>query len=402
MSQRVVSVEDTTQREESTYDLESEDTDAITLNDTEASQYDEDASWPLDYILAEADTDIPDEEGNTTRVRKYLVKWTGYSKAKATWQKRADFVGDAESVFFAWQASRMREVRGHRDEFDLGAYQRYLDAIDHAKQRRHEKRNKRRKRLGLDLVNYDTEDDADDEEEPNDRESGSAPIEMEESSDDDSRPVSTRVGSIRVDEPAPSTGTMRPPTSAGRMPFAQSPSSAGSPASIRSPSVDNNRRRSQAEPESESRRKRRTNAEIERDGERTRALQRRKGIAVSKKPGSSSSTSTSRPMPSTVKTRTIIKPAAPKAGSMFASLAKPASKVATRPAVTDSTKTSASSISTTPTFTAPQARMVGGPKQTKPKSVAPAGMTLPSSAYTFPGVIIMSGNLPLLFVFSHV
>jgi len=145
-TQRVVAAEDVTQREESTYDLESEDTDAITLTDTEDSEYDEDAFWPLEYILAEADTDESDDDGKTTRVRKYLVKWTGYSKAKATWQKRADFVGDAETVFFAWQEARMREVRGHRNEFDLGAYQRYLDAIAHAKERRHEKRNKKRKK----------------------------------------------------------------------------------------------------------------------------------------------------------------------------------------------------------------------------------------------------------------
>jgi len=391
MAQGVVEVEDVTQREESTYDLESEDTDAITLNDTEDSQYDEDASWPLDYILAEADTDESDTDGNTTRVRKYLVKWTGYSKAKATWQKRADFVGDAKTVFFAWQENRMREVRGHRDEFDLGAYQRYLDAIEHAKERRHEKRNKKRKKLKLDQVNYDAEDDADDEEESIDDRgtaqaarghatlsSESGPMELDDSSDDgvfiSDRPTA-RVGALREsDEPAPYKGTMRPPTSKGRMPFAHSPSSAGSPVSTRSPSVDSSRKRTQAEPPLK--RRRRTNSEIERDEEQTKALQRKKGIAVSRKTGTNTSTLTIRPVPSTSKTKTIIKATAPKGNSFFANLQKPASKTAA--------SKSAPEAGTTPTMStqipaAPIARMVGGPKQSKPKSVAQAGMTHPST-----------------------
>jgi len=161
------------------------------------------------------------------------------------------------------------------------------------------------------------------------------------------------------------------------MPFVHSPSSAGSPVSTRSPSVDSSRRRSQAEPELKQ--KRRTNAEIERDDAQTKALQRKKGIAVSKKASTSTPASTSQPVPLTSRKKTTIKPAAPKAGSFFGNLQKPDSKTSAHESAAKAATTSAIP---TQIATAPVARMVGGPKQSKSKSVVDAGMTLPSTQLT--------------------
>lgn len=156
-----------TGREESDYAETSDATDEIGLSDTEESEYGENQAFQMDSILARGHI-WADEDGEYAMRDRYLVKWTGYSIYKATWEPEHHF-DDVGEVLFHWQNRSMRQVRGAERAFDLNRWDDEKDAVQAKRVRRHQRRNKKRDRLGLPIKAYDGDaQGADDEDEGED------------------------------------------------------------------------------------------------------------------------------------------------------------------------------------------------------------------------------------------
>lgn len=141
------------EREESVYRSDSEDTDHVALSDTDESEYEEDAQWEMDEILAQADFDVEGKDGRIGRERHYLVKWTGYSQYKASWEPASHFSNFRDVLFF-WQERHSQIERGAGHHFDIEAWEDKLVEIAAKKARRRARRNRRRRKEGLPEVAY--------------------------------------------------------------------------------------------------------------------------------------------------------------------------------------------------------------------------------------------------------
>ena len=137
-------------REETVYGSASENTDAVSLNDTEDS--DNADEYGVDSILYEGDIDIEQEDGSIKAVRHYLIKWTGYSAYRSSWEPESNLSGNGGDTLHEWQEEKMRRDRGFREHFDLEAFEIWREKITARRNRTHERRNKKRAKLGKPLV----------------------------------------------------------------------------------------------------------------------------------------------------------------------------------------------------------------------------------------------------------
>lgn len=177
-----------TVREESVYAQTSDATNDIGLSDTEESQYGENQEWQMDNILAQTKIWEEDDNGVGEYQDSYLVKWTGYSIYKATWEPKEHFVNAAE-VLHLWQDRKMRQLRGGESEFDVERFEDKQDQIQDKRRRRHQRRNRKRRMMGLTEKLYDDGDQEADDEDDGDvfhADETATPV----SESDDDRPLS--------------------------------------------------------------------------------------------------------------------------------------------------------------------------------------------------------------------
>lgn len=152
----------TSHRAETEYGSDSEDTDNVSLADTEESNSEE--QYDLDSILEEADFDIETEDGSIKTKKFYLIKWSGYSRYRSTWEPTENLIVNDDDALHEWQVEKMRRTRGFKEPFDLNAFEEAVENITAKRVRRHVRRNKKRARLGYPQVDYpmdqDSEEDA--------------------------------------------------------------------------------------------------------------------------------------------------------------------------------------------------------------------------------------------------
>jgi len=398
MATRTEVPDDAANRQESMYETSCAETDDVSLADTEQPDYDVNAAWDIDKILAQAefesDSDgepITDDAGEPSTVTKYLVKWTGYSLKSATWQDKEAFVDGAEKILWAWFDQHMNEKRGHKEVFDVGRWEDWCNKVDDVRDERHAKRNKKRKKLGLPVVVYPTDDaDADDEEveeshdvplrtkdkkagkgkgraEADGDELGSGDMDISSSAADD-EPLSTRRSNARV----ASVRTTK------RLPFTDSDVD------------DNDKNQSDGDDVimtgSARIKRRRTAVAMEKEREQTRELmKRKKGRAVPVAQGRRTSNAHEESTPKQKSKSAVVKAKDIAPSSYFASL-KARTAPTARPAVstTDAASQSAGA--------APTARMVGGPGQSKPKGMTPISVLIRSIVVITNGLVMLTGR----------
>jgi len=398
MAARTEIPDDAATRQESTYETSCAETDDLSLADTDQPDYDVNAAWDIDKILAQAefedDSDgepITDDAGEPSTVTKYLVKWTGYSLKSATWQDEEAFVDGAKKILWAWHDQHMNEKRGHKEAFDIGRWEDWCNKIDDVRDERHAKRNKKRKKLGLDVVVYATDEaDADDEEEEDSRdvgartrqkagkgkgraeangdELGSGDMDISSSAADDD-PLASRSRAVKV----ASVRTTK------RLPFTDSDVD------------DNDKKQSDGDDVimtgSTRTKRRRTAVAMEKEREQTRELMmRKKGRAVPVTQGSRTGIARNEdpPKPNT-KSVVVAKAKDIAPSGYFASLKARTTPIA-RPtaSTTDAASQSASA--------APTARMVGGPGQAKPKGTTSISVLIRSIVVITNELIMLTGR----------
>ena len=112
------------------------DDDAISLTSTVVSQYDSDAEFSVDRILAER------TEGGKKR---YLILWENYPLEKATWEPHKNI---NEEILQAWKERKAQESKGLEVPFDLAELDALLARLAAEKADRRRRRKAKRKRLG--------------------------------------------------------------------------------------------------------------------------------------------------------------------------------------------------------------------------------------------------------------
>lgn len=156
------------ERAESPLHYESDDTDTISVVDTVVSDYEgrEDEDWELEGIIGEASFDEVDENGDVHQVKRYLLKWKGYSIYRSTWETEENLVEGTPDTWLRWQEQKMRVARGLTKPFDTEQWEEEVAERTEHRIRRHERRNRRRQALGMPTVYYEGEQDYDQVEAP--------------------------------------------------------------------------------------------------------------------------------------------------------------------------------------------------------------------------------------------
>ncbi|KAI0154477.1 hypothetical protein GGR57DRAFT_116046 [Xylariaceae sp. FL1272] len=120
-------------------DQDDEDEDSLSITSTVVDSGDPDQNWFVDDVLAERPH--PDIPG----VIQYLIKWEDYPLEDATWEPVENL---GQDLVPQWEEVKSEIAQGSRQAFDLAEYAAALDR----RARRHERRNAKRQRLGLDLT----------------------------------------------------------------------------------------------------------------------------------------------------------------------------------------------------------------------------------------------------------
>lgn len=109
-------------------------------------------TYPLERIVAEQEVEERDlENGSVIRSTEYLVKWQGYSEEENTWEPEDHFDEGLEQTKLDWASYKMRLARGLQVDwqFDLDAWQERQDQREEEKALRHERRRRKRIKLGM-------------------------------------------------------------------------------------------------------------------------------------------------------------------------------------------------------------------------------------------------------------
>ncbi|KAI1269679.1 hypothetical protein F5Y18DRAFT_106879 [Xylariaceae sp. FL1019] len=120
-------------------DKDDDDEDNLSIASTVVDSGDPDQNWFVDDVLAERPH--PEIPGAV----QYLIKWEDYPLEDATWEP-VENLGD--DLVPQWEEVKSEIAQGTRQPFDLAEYTTALDR----RGRRHERRNAKRQRLGLDLT----------------------------------------------------------------------------------------------------------------------------------------------------------------------------------------------------------------------------------------------------------
>uniref|UniRef100_A0A8H7N3R6 Chromo domain-containing protein n=1 Tax=Bionectria ochroleuca TaxID=29856 RepID=A0A8H7N3R6_BIOOC len=118
-------------------DADLADDDNLSLTSTITDEINSDEEWTAEGIIA---------EGRMNGVKHWLVEWTGYPLAEATWEPRTHVQGQ---LLRTWRKRKARQERGEEGRFDLNIWRNALSEQLRAKYARHEKRNEKRLHMGL-------------------------------------------------------------------------------------------------------------------------------------------------------------------------------------------------------------------------------------------------------------
>lgn len=177
------------------------DDDDISLTSTAASEPQDE--YEVDTIYAEE---------RRYGIKKYLVKWKGYSDLRCTWEPASSFNGG--EPLKNWRKQERAIKQGTEKPFDIEAWAATLEASEDARDDRKRRRREKRIRLGLPPSKRDQELDASetqdrlDEQEQLDQQLLGADMEISSSSDDDAPILQAK----------PRNNTALPPPSQPNMP----------------------------------------------------------------------------------------------------------------------------------------------------------------------------------------
>lgn len=119
------------------------DDDEISLSSTVGETHDSDEEWVAEGIIA---------EGFMDDQTKYLVEWTGFPLHEATWEPVSHL---NETLLREWEEKKAKVKRGEEPKFRI---KRWRDAAaNHLRARhlRHERRNARRAKEGLETEDWE-------------------------------------------------------------------------------------------------------------------------------------------------------------------------------------------------------------------------------------------------------
>jgi len=150
----------------------SDDEDDISITSTAPSEARE--TYPLERILAERTLEEQDDDGLFVESKEYLVKWEGYDVDRSTWEPGSNF--ENNDTLHEWQAQSMKESRKFADAFDVEAWENRQEAIREAKEQRHARRNRQRKRRGLPETVWPEEEEGSDGEDANPTDERESPV----------------------------------------------------------------------------------------------------------------------------------------------------------------------------------------------------------------------------------
>ncbi|KAK1986022.1 chromo domain-containing protein [Colletotrichum cereale] len=125
------------------------DDDAASINSTLLSEHDSDEEWLVEGIRAQTREDGTD---------RYLVEWTGYPIEEATWEPKENMT---DELLLEWKDTKAKQARGEEEPFDVAAWREAVIKRQENKYRRHQERNIKRKRRGLQLKLWEGETKAD-------------------------------------------------------------------------------------------------------------------------------------------------------------------------------------------------------------------------------------------------
>ncbi|KAF6832135.1 chromo domain-containing protein [Colletotrichum plurivorum] len=123
--------------------------DEISLTSTIASQHDSDEEWAVETIHY---------EGVDKGQPYYLVEWTGFPIEEATWEPKANVLGE---LLEEWEVKKQKIALGDEKPFDIKAYQAIVDKRAKERRERHRRRNRERKKRGLELTTWEDESEED-------------------------------------------------------------------------------------------------------------------------------------------------------------------------------------------------------------------------------------------------
>ncbi|OTB01590.1 hypothetical protein M426DRAFT_14341 [Hypoxylon sp. CI-4A] len=116
-----------------------DDFDTISLTSTDPGDQDEDKEWLVENIFAEQPH--PERPGES----QYLIKWDGFPMDQCTWEP-TEHLG--QGLLEGWERRKSAVEAGELEAFDLEIWY----SACREKDERHERRNAKRKRLGLKLT----------------------------------------------------------------------------------------------------------------------------------------------------------------------------------------------------------------------------------------------------------
>lgn len=119
--------------------LTSVENDAISLTSTHSEGYSSDQEFLVERVLA--------EKKDKKNKPLYLISWSGYPEEKCTWEPKKNI--QDPGILEDWQKRKGQEALGAKPAFDLANFDARIAEIERARGERHQRRNAKRRRLGI-------------------------------------------------------------------------------------------------------------------------------------------------------------------------------------------------------------------------------------------------------------
>ncbi len=123
---------------------DSSDDEIVSMTSTVFSE-EKDEPYNLEAVLAERMFD----DGK----KRYLVKWEGYPDYRNTWEKKKHF--QFEQTLLDWRDQKMQITRGRAKPFDVDAWEREVERIREATEKRRARRREKKISMGITVDEFD-------------------------------------------------------------------------------------------------------------------------------------------------------------------------------------------------------------------------------------------------------
>ncbi|KAI4252653.1 MAG: hypothetical protein L6R42_007882, partial [Xanthoria sp. 1 TBL-2021] len=117
---------------------DSSDDETVSLTSTIFSE-EKDEPYNLEAVLAERTF----EDGK----KRYLVKWEGYPHYRNSWEKKKHF--QFKQTLLDWRDQKMQFTRGRAKPFDVDAWEREVERIREATEKRRARRREKKISMGI-------------------------------------------------------------------------------------------------------------------------------------------------------------------------------------------------------------------------------------------------------------